>query len=653
MTLLDREFAGATSQTSETSSSQLSSVQTIFSRGHEPFRNKYIELAKSLVPSNGVYTIRTVIEKRTGIKALAKIDQRPDPGYLRDYTLQRVYRMLRSLCKDERYFVNPLETIEIPSGFAIITEYRNAQLLEACEPDLTNTELLLLFAQIGGGALQCLHKHGLVHSAIKSTTILIEGEKDTLHARLTGFSESKQVFHHSGDNKTLMAGDIHMLSRLVYAILRNPDYKEMRFPELNAPSPEELLSRGLSLASTIPSPTDIISEFERWIGDDRDSWPPFTTFVLTKTYAFDCFSIEDKSFTNTFVPLDQVVLAVYELQTFPKLPKYILHHLARDVQRGLDCLPLRQAAKLFHVNQLIHFERDILEALEERSWDSNGIFTISCTHAVDIHYHRPSSMINLTDISRIVGHAGRNVLEDSAEPKIIQEIDGFDEWKGIYVDLDFAYKVLRENPKLHCQFKNFHNERNNPYFDRNFQEIDFPIHVVLAFPRLQPHLVLIRRTDGFVNIDTIKGTSSFYDTTVDHFIHPRLAAKTCYELQLKDLASYLDNLSPIASASKWKEQTYLNRSMAMSDSSITSPRTASSFKETEQSLQNPSQFRFKRDKRLRQAHWGSILSKDFHDARLQPLSHVTFEVPTLLAACDSLHPKDKVTAWLASMSDLA
>ncbi|KAL8789530.1 MAG: hypothetical protein Q9213_001143 [Squamulea squamosa] len=152
-TLPDPEFASITSQTSETSSSQLSGVQTVFSRGHEPVRNKYIELAESLIPSNGIYTIKTVIDKRTGIKALAKINQRPGPGYLRDETLQRVYRMLRSLCEDERYFVNPLEAIEIPSGFAIITEYRNAQLLEACEPDLTNTDLLLLFAQIGGGAL--------------------------------------------------------------------------------------------------------------------------------------------------------------------------------------------------------------------------------------------------------------------------------------------------------------------------------------------------------------------------------------------------------------------------------------------------------------------------------------------------------------------
>lgn len=97
--ILAQHLTTATLQTSDTSSSQSISVRKASSRAGPALQDKYYELLESAVPSNGVYLIKTMINKRTGERALGKIDERPVSAFLRETTLQGTYETLQRLCQ--------------------------------------------------------------------------------------------------------------------------------------------------------------------------------------------------------------------------------------------------------------------------------------------------------------------------------------------------------------------------------------------------------------------------------------------------------------------------------------------------------------------------------------------------------------------------
>lgn len=532
---------------------------------------------------------------------------------------------------------------------------RHAEVLEDCKLYLTRTELLLLFAQIGGGALQHLYDYRLVHLDIRSATILVEYENQALCARLTGFSESKQLPCENNYDEHPMAEDIRALSKLVHEIQTTPNSAACVDDTLNAPSAEALVSHNLCQPTSTVSPSQIKRAFDTWIGGDRCSWPPFGSFALSKTYILDCFSINDGTVNNTYVHLDQVINAVYEISGSPTLPDNMLHHFKRDFVRQIDCIPLRETAKLFHTNRLFDLEEECLNTLEHCSWEDDKTFEIRYRYdGITIHYHKPSSMINLTEISRFIGRSGREVLEDQIQPTRVQEIDGFKDWKGIYVDFAFAREVLRGNSELYKHFLDFRSHAAYPFFDTTFQNIQHQDFIILAFRRLQPHLILLRRMDDHVNIETIKGESAFYDSLADHFVPSNIAARYCRTEKLNDLADYLDNLRPMESRGDWKDRIHLNRMLDTSATSDTSLLTTKSFKDVERSLEQEqiSRFRFRSPPILRKKHKTGSSPRDPTFQRFHPMPNVTFEVPKIPTTCNSSLIKGKVTAWLGSAADV-
>lgn len=91
---------GIQSQTTETSSSQLSGSSGMAHSRAPTLQFEYHELEKPLVPSTGVFAIRTLMHKRTGNKALGKIDTRVDNAIdEREYDLQRIYNVQHEICE--------------------------------------------------------------------------------------------------------------------------------------------------------------------------------------------------------------------------------------------------------------------------------------------------------------------------------------------------------------------------------------------------------------------------------------------------------------------------------------------------------------------------------------------------------------------------
>ncbi|KAL8652035.1 MAG: hypothetical protein Q9210_002921 [Variospora velana] len=712
---------------------------------------EYYELEKPLVPSTGVYAIKTLMHKKTGSKALGKVNTRVDDVVNeREYDIQRVFDARKELFEDEKYFVRLLGTHATPSGLALITEYRIAELLDAypaAEVDMSN--LRLLFAQIGGGALQHLRNHRMVHHDIRRGTILVELQGSVFSARLTGFSHAKQSEADSPKAKEEAASDMSALCKMVrdlqleaepgevgdatqaapegavpsfsdkgasdrYPVLdenegdngggqrparprtskriktthageglsvkrvmnedpldyspaaksaanmlstmrrdeskssprtvttrkyakKSPRTPVSKPPQPNtaskAPSVDRLIMRGMqNSVGECPSPEEISSAFARWVGGDRFSWPPFGYITLPKDYCFTCFKIE-KYF---FVDLVQVIEALHELIRQPVVPDSLSRHYRFEPTHEIDCLDMRRAAKLFHVNNLTDFTETFLEALEESDPADGQKFEVKHEARVRVHYHKHSSMVNLTNISQIIGRSGRLELQETDRPTEIQDVRGFDAWDGIYVDASWSAELLRKsNTKMYDEFRELCHHETHPFFNANFRRIQYDKFAVIAFPRLQPLFVLVRREDGFVNIKAIRGHVPFHDVSSSHFVPCSTAAKECRDMELDNLADYLEKLRLEGSTPDWKHRIYLNGTQKNGPGSATSVKTSSSLKHAELSTKDHFRFRWRRGRQKSSTDWTL--------KALQIKEKVVFQVPTM---AESTTAMDKVTSWL-------
>lgn len=612
------------------------------------------------------------------------------------------------------------------------------------------SNLRLLFAQIGGGALQCLRDHRMVHNDIRPGTILVELQGSAFSARLTGFSNAKQSKADDPKAKEGAASDMSALCKMVRDLQLEAEYEKVgdakqaaprgagpSIPDKDAsdqypvvdenkghngggqrpatPSPKRIKTthtdRGLSIKrvvnedpldyspaaesaanmlSTIkrkhsartvntrrhikkppratvpkppqpdtaskapsvdrlimrgmqqsvedyPSPKEISLAFSRWVGGDRFSWPPFDYITLPKDYSFTCFRIEK----SLFVDLVQAMEALHELVRQPAVPDYLSRHYRFEPTYRIDCLEMRRTAKLFHVNNLKDLAETFLEALEEGHPVEGQKFEVKHETRVRIQYHKHSSMVNLTNISQIIGRTGRLQLLEMDRPTEIQDVRGFDAWDGIYVDASWAVEFLRKsNTKMYYEFRQLHHHETHPFFNANFRRIQYDKFAVIAFPRLQPLFVLVRRADRFVNIEAIRGNVPFHDESSSHFVPCSTAVEECRDLELDDLANCLEKLRYDASSPDWKHRIYQNGTRPKGPGSATSVETSSSFKRAQLSTEDPCRFRFGRKSQKSGTGWTL--------KALQIKENVVFQVPNMAGSTIAM---DKVALWLGQNDD--
>ncbi|KAL8645610.1 MAG: hypothetical protein Q9210_006613, partial [Variospora velana] len=586
-----RVYPDASSQSTHSSTTQtlMGHRSTIpsWTSSTPKLRCNYHELQVSAVQGR-FYMIRTLVDKETGSRVLGKIDNSScDNVVVREENLSKSFGSLLKLCKDREYFVRLLDLKNVPSGRAMITEYRNALLLEEMD-SLDTSDLLLVFAQIGGQALQYLWREDVVHTDIRPGTILVEKSNQTVSARLTGFSNMQALRDTAEKDKF---ADVRAIASIVRhtqpaeqsntATLRrilcaeeqakNNDakrkYASVEVESLDrerhrasntalySPSLERLISLALDPHEICPSPHDIDQAFQQAIGCDRVRWPPFDTIIFDRTYTFNCL----KRNGENFVQLDQFLEVVYEQSQIMLLIPSLGRHCRRETTHGTSYLSFDTATKLLHANKLLVVFHALLEEATRRNGDDDATFVIEPVVPVHVTCHWPSSMINLTQLSRIAGFKAREALRNASEPEGLQEIHGHHDWKGLYSHTAFVKSVLQHsNKELYDQVRNLRFADVYPYFDRSFRNIRYAEYAVLAFPRLQPHLVLIRREDFQVNISTIRGEVHFYDTRNANFSQCDIAVQACQELDLNDLASCLPKMESTIGTVNWKDKIYLN-----------------------------------------------------------------------------------------------
>lgn len=401
-----------------------------------------------------------------------------------------------------------------------------------------------------------------------------------------------------------------------------------------APSVDRLITRGMhSSVENCPSPEEISLAFAHWVGGDRFSWPPFDYITLPKHYTFTCFRIAE----SVFVDLVQVMEALHELIRQPVIPDSVSCHYRFEPTREIHCLEMRTAAKLLHVNNLAQLTENFLEALKEDGPADGQTFEVPYEARVRVQYHKHSSMVNLTNISQMIGRSGRLELQEADRPTEIQDLRGFDAWDGIYVDASWAAELLRKScTEMYHGFRKLHHDETHPFFNANFRRIQYDKFVVIAFPRLQPLFVLVRREDGFVNIETIRGNVPFHDISSGQFVSRSTAVKKCRALQLDDLADCLEKLRLEGSKPDWKHRIYLNGTQKGGPGSAASVMTPSSFQHAELSFEHPRRFRFRRREQNSSAEWTL--------EALQAKEEVVFHMPTMAGSTTAM---DKVASWLS------
>lgn len=285
----------------------------------------------------------------------------------------------------------------------------------------------------------------------------------------------------------------------------------------------------------------------------------------------------------------------------------------------------------------------------------NASFVIESVVPVHITRHWPSSMINLTQLSRIAGFRAREVLRHAPEPEGLQEIHGHVEWKGLYSHSAFVASVLQvSNKELYDQLRGLRLSNDYPYFDLNFRNIQYAEYGVLAFPRLQPHLVLVRRKDLGVNTSTIRGEAHFYDTHDANFTSCDSAMQACQELGLNDLSSCLSKMGDTVRTHNWKKRIYLNcdaipiRDSASNATSLVTSRSLVRAKEPYIEAQKSS--RVGKRARLREAKTKQAKKIPKPSPQiLKKSQHVTFQVLTLDTVCISPSASAEFTDWKANV----
>lgn len=425
---------------------------------------------------------------------------------------------------------------------------------------------------------------------------------------------------------------------------------------LYSPSLERLVSRALGPGDACPSPRDIQEAFRHAIGGDRVRWPAFDFITFRRTYTFNCFKQDGEN----FVQLDQIIEVVSEQSQILSLSRGLFQLCRYEPTQGTEYLSFESALKLLHANSLFGLRGVFLEKDAERSSNDDGTFVLEFVASVQITCHRPSSMINLTQLSRIAGVEAREALRKTLKLEGLQEIHGHREWKGIYSNPGVLESVFREsNKELSDQLCNLRFSNEDPYFDLNLRDIRHAEYTVVAFPRLQPHLVLVRRKDFQVNTASICGEVPFHDTRDANFSSCKTAVQACQELDLKDLASCLARMEETTNTPDWKSKVYLNHKTVPTVKSVseaTSLMTSSSLIRAKKSyMEDPEAFRFKRRSSLRKDKTRQVRSPPSPKPRiLQRCQQVTLQVPTLSTNCisplsseDPIDSKANVAAWLS------
>ena len=356
-----------------------------------------------------------------------------------------------------------------------------------------------------------------------------------------------------------------------------------------APGLEKLIEQGLAKnPAERPTSSEISNRFVDLVGSPRPDWPPFRRFSAERTFKFSC--------TEGYIESSQLLDALRAFS--PRLSASDLKPFAQWPR-----MKLSSAAKRCHELKLDHLTTTFKQALtkSEENKRNRQRFDFSCTHSSIIFYHGPSLMVNISQIRDMVGAAGLVVLNEMEEPTCVQ-VQGNPDWEGVYIDPDSFDKCRAQLGDL--QFKAPSTAQllriTNPTLESRFTKFDYSAYAIIVTERLDPNMILFRRSDRTVNIDHLESTGMWTSSDEKMVTAPEASAQ-CEMRAMPDIAAAIRYLYENPEPIEWQSHQL---DLHLDDESVTSLETTSDFRAFDEPNDDPMRFRWKSSAKRRSTSKG-------------------------------------------------
>ena len=516
-----------------------------------------------------------------------------------------------------------------------ITDYvdgRSLEKLSSAESHLEISQLMMVFAQIGGNALGWLKKQNIIHRNIRPEVVLIKNRTATM-SYLTGFSEccegpSAQGLPGSQDDPWMSAGfeycapemrmghvyanevDMYSLCAVMKRMLSLCDlsttidaddfasqsketHKSAWEPVASYKLPATfddsylhvLIKRGLHVTPDQRlTPLELQHDFDSVFGNIQVEWPPFKCRVIRLPLHIQC----DRRDGNDFIDcksLNAVLEALWHSR----------NGIANTTQpawtygsRG--AVKLRSASKFCRSHSLTDLATCLMDELHVPRDD--GCFTILYNIDLEVYYHTPSLMVNVTHLLEAVRTLGMDVSAEVLEGARTQNVIGHPKWKGQYVDLSRARALLREIPgPIQSElFESPLHQSDSPRLQERFSSVDSTRFSILVFDQLHPHMVLLRNCDEAVHFPQLLGEACAWlkPPSDKDFMDSDQCMQYCQTQNLEHSIAMLNYIHSVQSSNTAQFMAVAD------DEDMTSINTTESFEKEEILQKGELKFRFKK-----------------------------------------------------------
>lgn len=532
--------------------------------------------------------LRKLIHKRTGIAAVGKIYSREHEkrGRILFSFLEDVLRSVRT-----ENIISILDSSITVHGFMVVTEYWQATTLET----LIESEYLpeagdigFMFAQLAT-ALRFLNEHEIIHRDIRPGTILVANER-SMSSRLAGFSEScsglaaTDVRGEKNYRAPEMNGssydakvDVYSLSKTAKACFSLVSDSSISDPVAN------LADIGLTNEpSGRPGAAQLCQSFNIFAGGHYSS--PFSFVTASRRFHFHCLSDARR---EVIVRTNELFEAICACSRFRPSRQWLKQDTWEISSKetdfdGIYCT-FHDANRLFSRCKLFELGLNIPSRASHSNHEKT-FFELENTAFFKIYYHAPSSMINFTQLQQIIGPIGLRAIPEDLIPSKIQEVHGFEELKGNYIDMH-SFELIHEHLQA-CEGLDFSVRMEDirpvdaPLLCDRFTDVDSSQYIILATKRIIPDLILLNRDDCSVSKLQVEGDENACGKPLKPpFLMPEEATSTLECRGLGALGGIIRQLAEKPRTFDWKtfDRQTSSESDCESESTVASSTAIPSF----------------------------------------------------------------------------
>jgi hypothetical protein len=445
-----------------------------------------------------------------------------------------------------------IEEATFSDQYVIITDFKRGCSLEALIQDSylpDAPDILKIHLQIGCGALQWLNERNIMHRSIRPAVILVN-KRGPVHAQLTGFSDWCEGPRSRGtvgppkyQAPEMQAGSVYGAAVDVYSLcvlMQETLALTEQTRSISKIDLNNLVDSGmLQHPENRPTPLEMQDAITDIIGGHDVNWSPFSYFIARKDYVIDAARQENE---DSMAALDLVrLLRAHDPDKFisdriDSLPSWT--RIGTNNQR----VSLRLAARFCHQLGLEDLRSFFMDATAKGR--RKGPFQLQWHHSARVHYHAPSLMINISDVTKI--GTSKSAI-DLTKARCLQRVLGVSHLEGVYVDHAFfkmVCKILREEDIWQIKVPDL-TQYHNPTLERRFVEVDYLHYTIIVTKLVSPNMILLRALDWTIHKPMLLGVPRAWDRPLESadFISLEDGLDICDHKELAALLTQLQGLN--------------------------------------------------------------------------------------------------------------